>query len=171
MAIVNVHEKFSRHTRREKSLQINSEYGIWKNIEHGLEKQTDLFEDSSRRVCYKKAPPTEGLQQQKRALSQLWRWKLEIRVSAGLVPSEGRKRQSVPGLSPNFWWPPVIFGPSACGCITPTSVSPYMAFFLCVQISTFYGDRSHAWLWWPHVYVMASVTLSPNQVAFWGARG
>lgn len=63
---------------------------------------------------------------------------------AGLVPSEGGKEQSVPGLSPNFWWPPMIFGPLACECITPTSVSPYMAFSLCVQISAFYRDPSHA---------------------------
>lgn len=143
MAIVDVHEKFSRHTRKEKSLQINLDYGIWKSIGHGSEKQTDLFEHGSRRVCCKQVPGTDrGASAVARALRR--RRTLEVRVSAGLGPPEGRKGRSVPGLSANFWWPSVIFVPLACGCVTPTSVSPYMAFSLCVQISTFYGDRSHA---------------------------
>lgn len=59
MAIVDVHEKFSRHTRKEKSLQINLDYGIWKSIGHGSEKQTALFEHGSRRVCCKQVPGTD----------------------------------------------------------------------------------------------------------------
>lgn len=69
MAIVDVHEKFSRHTRKEKSLQINLDYGIWKSIGHGSEKQTDLFEHGSRRVCCKQVPGTDRGPPQWRARS------------------------------------------------------------------------------------------------------
>lgn len=85
MAIVDVHEKFSRHTRKEKSLQINLDYGIWKSIGHGSEKQTDLFEHGSRRVCCKQVPGTDrGASAAARALCAGGaRWKSGCRQAWG----------------------------------------------------------------------------------------
>ena len=69
-------------------------------------------------------------------------YKSKIKVLAGLVSSKGCKGESVPGLSPNFWWPLAslvnrwwsswVFA-SSCLCA-------------CVQIPLFYMDTSHAGL-------------------------
>lgn len=37
-------------------------------------------------------------------------WMSEVKVLAGLFPSEGWEGESVPCLSPSFWWWPAILG-------------------------------------------------------------
>lgn len=47
-------------------------------------------------------------------------WKSMIRVSAGLIPIEGCKEESVPGLSPSFWrFSGSLRHSSACRHTTP----------------------------------------------------
>ena len=51
-----------------------------------------------------KAPHTEQLKQQKRAVLLLWTLQVRDQGVVRLVPSEGHEGKSVSGLSPNSWW-------------------------------------------------------------------
>ena len=63
-------------------------------------------------------------------------WKSKIKVSAGLVPSKGYEKGSVPGLSPSFWWVLAIFGSLVYKGITqslPSSLHGILCACLCLN--------------------------------------
>ena len=63
-------------------------------------------------------------------------WKSKIKVWAGVVPSEGSKGESVPGLAPG--WHLVVAGdlchPSAWRWISPSQCVFTWSCFLCVSL-------------------------------------
>ena len=73
--------------------------------------------------------------------------KAKIKVSAGLVPSEGCEGASVPCLFPSLWWcAGHLWHSLTCRCVTPISASvfvwchPCVRASLCVQISLISKD-------------------------------
>ena len=99
----------------------------------------------------KRVSQTWGLKQQKSISPQFWRSVSDIKVSAGLVPSEGCDAQSVPSLSPTS-----VGLLEICNCpwLTDTSLWPlsssshgFLPEWVCLCLnSPLYKDASHVGL-------------------------
>lgn len=83
---------------------------MWLERQAGVDQEADLGVVLLYLVGHHKIPQTEWFERQKFIVSELWGHKSKIKVLAGLAPSEGCEGESVPSLSPNFWWSAAVSG-------------------------------------------------------------
>ena len=84
---------------------------------------------------YNKIPQMGGLKYQKYVVSQSEGQKFEIRVWAGLVPSEDWEGELVSCLPPSFWWSGAFLGLLMASSLYLHCLSPALRICLCVQFS------------------------------------
>lgn len=101
--------------------------------------------------------------------------KSKINMMTRLVPSGSSEGESVPGLSPSFWWSPATLGApwlwlhhSCRPAFSPVSLYPNLPLSSLMQ-SPVIGFRAHPSVW-PHLKLITSAkTLFLSKVhRYWG---
>ena len=99
-------------SRREQ--QAHSQKALWDNAIPVL---------LSSQGCYNKLPQLGGLKQWKLILPQFWRTEVQNQGVGKLSSFWRFSEESVPGLSPSFWWVLAILGIAGLGDLSPLTQS------------------------------------------------